>query len=145
MLVFERTLRLRDIEIFMIYKDSWSLGYLVIEDLRRPLNHQDIQETFEHMTEDDLDSFKNIIKVDFVSEEPLFKEDKIQIEVFADGLTDKKDHCATRYTFKVDSPLFVHLGVTEDISFYKRLLFSVGSSYELSPVHLNRLMYLSQD
>ncbi|MFS0883415.1 hypothetical protein [Metabacillus niabensis] len=145
MLKFARNLRLKDLEIFMIYKESISLGYLVIEDLRRPLTLEDIQTTFVYMVEDDLENYKNIIKVDIVSDESLLSEDKELIEFFSDGLVDTKDYCATLYSYKVDSSLFEELKLPEDVSFYQKLLLSIGSSYDVSNLHLDNLMYLSQD
>jgi hypothetical protein len=129
----------------MIFKKGVSLGYLVIEDLRRPLNLNDIGTSFEYMTEEDIENYKNIIKVDIVSDESLLKEDIESIEFFSDGLIDEKDFCATYYNYKVDEPLFEELGLDEDVLFYRKLLLSIGSKYDVSSIDLTKLMFLSQD
>lgn len=145
MLTYSRRLRLKNLEIFMIFKNNISLGYLIIEDLRRALDIKDIGTIFEYMTEEDLDTYKNIIKVDIVSDEILLEEDKKFIEIFADGLIDCKDYCATFYNYKINAELFEQLGLTEDIPFYQQLLSLINSKYNISNLDFNKLMFLSQD
>lgn len=145
MLTYNRKLRLRNLEIFMIFDDNISICYLVIEDLRRPLNLQDIKTTFDYMDEDDLDNYKNIIKVDIISDETLSADNIKFVEAFAHGLVEMKDYCTTIYHYKVDEELFEQLGVTEDVVFYQKLLSSINSNYDISILDLNKLMYLSQD
>lgn len=145
MLTYGRKLRLNDLEVFMIFKENVSLGYLVIEDLRRGLTKEDIETDFDYMTEEDLEIYKNIIKVDIVSDDILLQEDKELIEIFADGLIDTKDYCATIYNYKVDRDLFEQLGLTEDIPFYQLLLKSIDSKYDITSLDFNKLMFLSQE
>lgn len=38
MISYKRQIRLRDLEIYLLFKNSMSMGYLIIEDLRRPLS-----------------------------------------------------------------------------------------------------------
>ena len=145
MFKFRRTLRLRDLEIFMAFKNNISLGYLVIEDLRRPLMLKDIGTTFQYMEKEDIGVCNNIIKVDIISDEPLSQEDSVMIETFADGLVDLKDNCASYYNYKVDLKLFEEMPLTEDVPFYQTLLKSIGSNFDISKLDLTKLMYLSQD
>jgi hypothetical protein len=142
---FRRKLRLKDLEIFMIYKKNHSLGYLIIEDLRRPLTLEDVETTFLYMTEEDVGIYQNIIKVDILSDEKLSREDAQLIEEFANDLVDTKDFCATIFNYKVDMDLFMELPLVEDINAYKKILESVNSKYDVSHINLNKLMYLSQD
>jgi hypothetical protein len=142
---FRRKLRLKDLEIFMIFKKNHSLGYLIIEDLRRPLTLEDVETTFLYMTEEDVGIYQNIIKVDILSDEKLSREDAQLIEEFANDLVDTKDFCATIFNYKVDMDLFIELPLVEDINAYKKILESVNSKYDVSHINLNKLMYLSQD
>lgn len=145
MISFRRKLRLKDLEIFILFKKNHSLGYLIIEDLRRPLTLEDIETSFMYMTEEDVGVYKNIIKVDILSDEKLSREDAELIEEFANDLVDTKDFCATIFNYKVDMDLFMELPLVEDINAYKKILESVNSKYDVSHINLNNLMYLSQD
>lgn len=145
MISFRRKLRFKDLEIFILFKKNHSLGYLIIEDLRRPLTLEDIETSFMYMTEEDVGVYKNIIKVDILSDEKLSREDAELIEEFANDLVDTKDFCATIFNYKVDMDLFMELPLVEDINAYKKILESVNSKYDVSHINLNNLMYLSQD
>ncbi|RSD28637.1 hypothetical protein [Mesobacillus subterraneus] len=144
MISFKRKLRLRDLEIFLLYRNNISLGYLIIEDLRRPLNRDDLN-TFIYMTEEDIGVYQNIIKVDFLTDEELNKEDAVVFEEFANDLVDTKDFCATIFNYKVDKGIFLEMPTEEDIGFYQKMLILVNSQYELSSVNLKDLVFLSQD
>ncbi|MEK4713788.1 hypothetical protein [Sporosarcina sp. FSL K6-5500] len=47
----------------MLFKKGISLGYLIIEDLKRPLTIEDVNMEFIYMTKEDVGIYKNIIKV----------------------------------------------------------------------------------
>lgn len=102
MVSYIRKIRLKDLEIFMLFKKNQSLGYLINEDLRRPLTHEEVETTFMYMTEEDVGVYKNIIKVDILSDEKLSREDAELFEEFANDLVDTKDFCATIFNYKVD-------------------------------------------
>jgi hypothetical protein len=142
---YRRKLRLKDLEIFMLFKKNHSLGYLIIEDLRRPLTLEDVETTFIYMTEEDVGVYQNIIKVDILSDEKLSREDAQLFEEFACDLVDTKDFCTTIFNYKVDMDLFMELPLDDDINAYKKILESVNSKYDVSHINLNNLMYLSQD
>jgi hypothetical protein len=142
---YRRKLRLKDLEIFMLFKKNHSLGYLIIEDLRRPLTLEDVETTFIYMTEEDVGVYQNIIKVDILSDEKLSREDAQLFEEFACDLVDTKDFCTTIFNYKVDMDLFMELPLDDEINAYKKILESVNSKYDVSHINLNNLMYLSQD
>jgi hypothetical protein len=142
---YRRKLRLKDLEIFMLFKKNISLGYLIIEDLRRPLALEDVETTFMYMTEEDVGVYQNIIKVDILSDEKLSREDAELFEEFACDLVNAKDFCTTIFNYKVDMDLFIELPLVEDNNAYKKILESVKSKYDVSHIKLNKLMYLSQD
>lgn len=129
----------------MLFKNDSSLGYLIIEDLRRPLTLEDVETTFMYMTQEDVAVYQNFIKVDILSDEKLSKEDAELFEEFACDLVDTKDFCATIFNYKVDLDLFKELPLDEDINTYKKILESVNSKYDVSYINLNNLVYLSQD
>ena len=145
MITYRRKIRLKDLEIFMLFKKGISLGYLIIEDLRRPLTIEDVKTKFIYMTKEDVGIYKNIIKVDILSDEKLSKEDASIFEEFACDLVDTKDFCTTIFNFKVDPNLFEGLPLDEDIHSYSKILETVDSKYDITHVDLNNLMYLSQD
>ena len=68
----------------MLFKDSLSMGYLIIEDLRRPLGKEElVLSPYKYMDEEDIMGYRNIIKIDVISVGNLSEEDQDIIREFA--------------------------------------------------------------
>ena len=91
----------------MLFKDGTSMGYLIIEDMRRTLNENEKQILpFKIMDEDELEEYKNLIKVYILADEALSNDDKTIFEEFAMDLVDEKDYCAYILESYVDEQFF---------------------------------------
>lgn len=146
MISYRRKVRLEKIEIFLLFKDSVSMGYLIIEDMRRSLNDAEKQLLpFKIMDEDELEEFKNVIKVYILSDEELSEEDRSVFEEFAWDLVDLKDHCAYFLDSYVNEQFFLDAPLDLEVEDYQKMLQLVNSTYDISGLDLRKLMYLSQD
>jgi len=147
---YRREVRLRDLEIFMLFKDNVSMGYLIIEDLRRPLNENELQRLpFCIMDKEDIEDIKNTIKIDTVLDgDDYSDEDKEIFEEIAMDLVDGKPHCAYLIKTHVNEKFFYDLPVDPGPKDYQKLLDLVGSNFNISnksSFEDDHLMYLSQD
>lgn len=146
MIRYKRKVRMKNIEIFMLFKNSVSMGYLIIEDLRRPLN--DIEKQllpFRIMDEDELEEYKNLIKIYILSDEELSKEDKSVFEEFAMDLVDEKVHCSYILESYINEQFFLDAPLDFEVEDYQKMLKLVNSTYDISGLDLKKLMYLSQE
>lgn len=99
---------MENIEIFKVFKNRISMGYLIIEDLRRNLNDAEKQLLpFRIMDKEELAEYKNLIKIYILSDEELIEEDRSIIEEFAMDLVDLKDGCLYILESYVDEQLFI--------------------------------------
>lgn len=144
---YDRKLRLKNLEVFLVYKNNRTLGFLIIEDLRRALTIKDLEENenFKFFTEDELDDYKNIIKVDIISPKSLSDEDRTTFADFAHGLVEMKDYCTTMYKYTVNADLFETRDIQDNVNFYEKMLSLINSNFNISNVDLKNLMFLSQD
>ncbi len=134
----------------MLFKDNVSMGYLIIEDLRRPLNENELQRLpFCIMDKEDIEDIKNTIKIDTVLDgDDYSDEDKEIFEEFAMDLVDGKPHCAYLIKTHVNEKFFYDLPVDPGPKDYQKLLDLVGSNFNISnksSFEDDHLMYLSQD
>ncbi|GEL03509.1 hypothetical protein [Rummeliibacillus stabekisii] len=146
MIRYKRRLRMKDLEIFMLFKEGTSMGYLIIEDTKRTLNSAEKQLLpFKIMDEDELEEYKNLIKIYILADEELSKDDKSIFEEFAMDLVDEKDYCAYILESYVDEQFFYVSQVDLEVEDYKKMLKIVNSSYDISNLDLKNLSYLSQE
>ncbi|MEC2223584.1 MULTISPECIES: hypothetical protein [Heyndrickxia] len=136
-------------EIYMLYNDNVSMGYLIIEDLRRPLNESELQLLpFRTMDEEDIDDVKNTIKIDIVLDgDDYSSEERGIFEEFAMDLVDGKPHCAYLCKTHVNEKFFYERPVDPGPADYQKLLELVESGFNISD-HIfdhEHLMHLSQD
>lgn len=146
MIHYRRLIRMENIEIFRIVKSSVSMGYLIIEDLRRNLNDAEKQLLpFRIMDEEELAEYKNLIKIYILSDEELTEEDRSIFEEFAMDLVDLKDGCLYILESYVDEQLFIETSLDLRVEDYQKILHLVHSSYDISKLDLRKTMYLSQE
>lgn len=143
---YKRQIRLQDLEIFLIYKDSISLGYLIIEDLRRSLGEKELQLfPYRNMDQEDIQAYKNVIKIDVLSDEKLNDEEQEIFKEFAMDLVDCKDFCALVLNYHVNKELLEDLPLVNEPEDYQKILEEVGSEYNILKLDTKKMLYLSQD
>lgn len=143
---YKRKVRMENIEIFMLFKDSVSMGYLIIEDLRRCLNETEKQLLpFKIMDEEELEEYKNLIKIYILSDEELSKDNKFVFEEFAMDLVDGKDYCSYILESYVNKQFFLDAPLDLEVKDYQKMLKLVNSTYDISGLNLKKLIYLSQE
>lgn len=146
MISYKRQIRLKDLEIYLLFRDSMSLGYLIIEDLRRPLSAEELNlSPYKYMDEEEILEFKNVIRIYVLSDEPLNDKDETVFREFAMDLVDCKDFCALLLDFHVNGELFDNLPLDLESEDYQKILNQVNSTYDISDLNLDNLKYLSQD
>lgn len=146
MIRYKRKIRLKDLEIFMLFKDGISMGYLIIEDLRRTLNDDEKQRMpFKIMDEEDLSGYINVIRISILSDEELEQEDRDIFKEFAMDLVDEKDHCLYILDSYVNVNFFLEAPLDFEPKDYQKMLELVDSDYDVLNLNLNNLSYLSQD
>lgn len=146
MISFQRKVNMRDLEIFLLFKDDVSMGYLVIEDLRRPLGKEELELfPYKHMDKEDIEAYRNVIKVDMLSDEDLTEDEREIFQEFALDLVDRKDYCAVTMNHTVDGQLFEDLPLDLEVEDYQKILNVINSKYDISNLDLKKLIYLSQD
>lgn len=146
MIKYKREIRLKDLEIYMIFKDNTSMGYLIIEDLRRPLSKEELKLfPYKYMDKEDIEEYRNVIKIDILSDEILNEDDQEVFKEFAMGLVDCKDFCALVLNVHVNKELFESLPLDNTPEDYQKILIEINSQYNISNLNLNNLLYLSQD
>ena len=146
MIRYKRKIRLKDLEIFMLFKDGISMGYLIIEDLRRTLNDDEKQRIpFKIMDEEDLSGYINVIRISILSDEELEQEDRDIFKEFAMDLVDEKDHCLYILDSYVNVNFFLEAPLDFEPKDYQKMLELVDSNYDVLNLNLNNLSYLSQD
>lgn len=146
MISYKRQVRLQDLEIFMIFQDSMSLGYLLIEDLRRPLGEKELELfPYKHMDKEDLDTYGNVIKIDVLSDENLNDEEQDIFREFAMDLVDCKDFCALVLNFHVNKELMENLPLDNEPEDYQKILEEVDSEYNILDLDTSKMLYLSQE
>ena len=137
---------MENIEIFMLFKDSVSMGYLIIEDLRRSLNETEKQLLpFKIMDEEELAEYKNLIKIYIFSDQELSKDNKFVFEEFAMDLVDEKDYCSYILESYVNEQFFLDAPLDLEVEDYQKMLKIVNSTYDISELNLKKLTYLSQE
>lgn len=130
----------------MLFKDSISMGYLIIEDLRRTLNDDEKQRIpFKIMDAEELDDYINVIRISILSDEELKQEDRDVFKEFAMDLVDEKDHCSYILDSYVNINFFLETPLDLEPKDYQKMLELVGSDYDILNLNLNNLSYLSQD
>lgn len=146
MISYKREIRLNDLEIYFLFKDSVSMGYLVIEDLRRSLSKEELElDPYKYMDSEEIEEIKNVIKIDILVDEESSQEDQDVFREFAYDLVDGKENGTLIIKYNVNPELFEELPLTLDIEDYKEILSAVKSEYDISKLNLNNLMYLSQE
>lgn len=146
MIRYRRLIRMENIEIFKVFKNRISMGYLIIEDLRRNLNDAEKQLLpFRIMDEEELAEYKNLIKIYILSDEELIEEDRSIIEEFAMDLVDLKDGCLYILESYVDEQLFIETPLDLRVKDYQKMLKLVHSTYDISKLDLRKTIYLSQE
>jgi len=146
MIRYKRKVRMENIEIFMFFKNRISMGYLIIEDLRRHLNENEKQLLpFRIMDEDELKEYKNVIKIYLFSDEELSEEDADIFREFAMDLVDEKDYCLYILELCVNEKFFLDAPLDLEVEDYQKMLKIVGSTYDISGLNLEKITYLSQE
>lgn len=146
MIKYKRRLRMKNLEIFLLFKDSISMGYLIIEDLRRHLNKYEKQLLpFRSMTEDELAAYKNVFKIYVLSDEELSEEDADVFREFAMNLVDEKDYCLYIAQWFINEKFFFDAPLDLEVEDYQKMLEIVGSKHDISGLNLEKLTYLSQE
>lgn len=146
MIRYKRKIRMENIEIFLLFKDSISMGYLIIEDLRRHLNEYEKQLLpFRIMTEEELATYKNVIKIYVLSDEELSEENADVFREFTMNLVDEKDYCSYIIEWFINEKFFFDTPLDLEVEDYQKMLEIVGSTYDISELNLEKLTYLSQE
>lgn len=122
------------------------MGYLIIEDLRRPLGKEELElSPYKYMKIEDIQEYQNFIKIDVLSDEKLNEEDQDIFREFAMNLVDSKDFCALALHFHINKELLENLPLDNEPEDYQSILNEINSKYDISNLNLDNLMYLSQD
>lgn len=146
MISYKRQIKLKNLEIFLIFKDSISMGYLIIEDTRRKLNQEELTRyPYKQMDIEEINEYKNVIKIYVLSDEELSEDNQTIFKEFAMDLVDCKDFCTLTLDFHINKKLFENLPLDNQPEDYQKILIAVKSEYDISHLNLNNLMFLSQD
>lgn len=146
MISYNREIRLRDLEIYLLFKSGLSMGYLIIEDLRRPLGKEEMKlYPYKYIDLEDIEEYRNLIKIDVLSDETLNEDDQEIFREFACGLVDRKDFCALKVNYTVNPELFEEFPLDLEVEDYEKMLNVINSGFDISNLSLSNLMYLSQD
>lgn len=146
MISYQREIRLNDLEIYYLFKHHMSLGYLIIEDLRRALNKEELElYPYKYMPSEEIEEIHNVIKVDILSDEALSEEDEDVFRSFAYDLLDGKENGTLIIKYRVNSALFERLPINLGVEDYKEILNAIDSTYDITTLHLRNLKHLSQE
>ena len=145
MLSLNRALKLRDLEIFRVLKDSNILSYVIIEDTRKPFTEEDKKlEPLCYMDEEDINAILNVFKISIVNDEKLYEADSTFIRSYFSEFVNNTNLTNVIIKEYVQEDLYDY-DDEDDIIFFNRILRSIGSDYVIKEFDDINWIYLSQD
>ena len=143
LLSLKRVLKLRDLEIFIVYKNEKILSYALIEDTRDVYTTEDKKlDPLCFMDEEDLDEILNVYRIYLINDETLDKEDSILLrEYFSEFVNNNS---STNFIIKEYVQKDVY-DLEDDETGFQKMLDFVGSKYKIPAISKEKWIYLSQD
>lgn len=147
MILLNRALKLRDLEVFRVLKetDGNILSYVIIEDTRKPFTEEDKKlEPLCYMEDEDIDAILNVFRIAIVNDEKLNEEDSIFIRSYFSEFvnnTNSTNFITTEYV----QPDLYDYDDENDIKFFNRILQNIESNYIIEEFDEKNWIYLSQD
>ncbi|MEK5105960.1 terpene synthase [Cytobacillus sp. FSL K6-0129] len=143
MLSLRRVLKLRDLEIFHVWKQEHFLSYVIIEDTRKPFTIDDKKlEPLCYMDEEDIDEILNVFRISILNDEKLNEEDSETLRLYFSDFVNNTH--LTNFIMKK----YIQEGLYEnkdDIKSFNKILQSIGSNYIIEEFDEKNWIYLSQD
>ncbi|MED0755389.1 terpene synthase [Bacillus amyloliquefaciens] len=122
MLSLNRALKLRDLEIFRVLKDSNILSYVIIEDTRKPFTEEDKKlEPLCYMDEEDINAILNVFKISIVNDEKLYEADSTFIRSYFSEFVNNTNLTNVIIKEYVQEDLYDY-DDEDDIIFFNRIL-----------------------
>ncbi|MCM3046914.1 terpene synthase [Bacillus altitudinis] len=145
MLSLNRSLKLRDLEIFRVLENNGNiLCYVIIEDTRKPFTEEDKKlDPLCYMDEEDLNEILNVFRISIVNDEKLNEKDSILVRSFFSDFVNNTS--LTNFIIReyVQEDLYDY--DDEDvITFFNRMLRHIGSD-DIKEFDDKNWIYLSQD
>ena len=134
---------MRDLEIFIVYKNEKILSYALIEDTRDVYTTEDKKlDPLCFMDEEDLDEILNVYRIYLINDETLDKEDSILLrEYFSEFVNNNS---STNFIIKEYVQKDVY-DLEDDETGFQKMLDFVGSKYKIPAISKEKWIYLSQD
>lgn len=145
MILLNRALKLRDLEIFRVLKDDNILSYVIIQDTRKPFTEEDKKlEPLCYMEDEDIDAILNVFRISIVNDEKLNEEDSIFIRSYFSEFVNNTSLTNFITTEYVQTDLYDY-NDENDIIFFNRILKNIKSNYIIEEFDERNWIYLSQD
>ncbi|MCY9674331.1 terpene synthase [Bacillus pumilus] len=139
-----RSLKLRDLEIFSVMKDQQILCYVIIEDTRKPFTEEDRRlEPLCYMDEEDIQAILNVFHISIMNDEKLSEEDLTMVKGFFADFVNHTNLTNVMIRDYVQEDLYA-VDDEDDITFFNRMLRHIGSD-DVKEFDKRNWIYLSQD
>ncbi|WP_326992819.1 terpene synthase [Bacillus pumilus] len=144
MMRLNRSLKLRDLEIFSVMKDQQILCYVIIEDTRKPFTEEDRRlEPLCYMDEEDIQAILNVFHISIMNDEKLSEEDLTMVKGFFADFVNHTNLTNVMIRDYVQEDLYA-VDDEDDITFFNRMLRHIGSD-DVKEFDKRNWIYLSQD
>lgn len=143
MISLNRVLKLRDLEIFRVFKNGNILAYVVIEDTRNPFTEEDKKmDPLCYMDEEDINEILNVFKISLINDEPFTKEDSIALRLYFSDFVNNTH--LTNFIIKeyVQEDLYDN---DDSVESFNKILQTISSNYIIEKFDETKWIYLSQD
>ncbi|MBD7937783.1 terpene synthase [Cytobacillus sp. Sa5YUA1] len=143
MLSLRRVLKLRDLEIFHVWKKEHFLSYVIIEDTRNPFTNEDKQlDPLCYMEDEEIDEILNVFRISIINDEKLNEEDSKALRSYFSDFVNNTN--LTNFIIKeyVQEDLYDN---EDNIKSFNKILQHIGSNYKIEEFDEKNWIYLSQD
>ncbi|MGE7920133.1 terpene synthase [Viridibacillus sp. NPDC093762] len=143
MISLNRVLKLRDLEIFRVFKNGSILAYVVIEDTRNPFTEEDKKmDPLCYMDEEDINEILNVFKISLINDETFTEEDSIALRLYFSDFVNNTH--LTNFIIKeyVQEDLYDN---DDSVEFFNKMLQTISSNYIIEKFDETKWIYLSQD
>ncbi|WP_110929137.1 terpene synthase [Bacillus massiliglaciei] len=142
MISLTRVLKLRDLEIFHVFKNGKMLSYVIIEDTRNPFTEEDKKlDPLCYMDEEDINAILNVFRISIINDKKLNKEDSLLIRSYFSDFVNTTN--LTNFIIKeyIQEDLYDN---EDNIDYFNKILQNVGSDYMIKEFDERNWIYLSQ-
>lgn len=143
LILLKRVLNLRDLEVYLVFKDEHVLSYALIEDTKKPFTNENKKlEPLCYMDEEDINETLNVFRIYLINDKPLKKIDSFMLREFFSEFVNTNS--LTNFIIQE----YVQIGVYDNdnnVQAFQKMLDFVGSSYKIKLIKESNWVYLSQD